>query len=269
MKDWLRSYRFALATFGVAAIAAVAFAYLPFNWQGLERTACWPDACFCEAGRQGPVAQPSNTYSNLAFVIVGLLILATDTLRPARTGARGSPTNLLASHRAYALTYGTAVAAIGLGSFFFHASLTLVGRWFDLMGMYLQAGFMVLYGLARLRRIPGPVFALAYGALNAALGWALVSAPQFRREIFGGLILLTIAVEIIVLLRRRPRVRLAYFAAALVSFALAYLIWNLDNSGLWCNPGSWMQGHALWHILSAAAAGLIFLYYRSEHAPLA
>src|SRR3990172_6764384 len=129
--------RWPLVTFLLITLAAIAFAFLTFSWEGWERAPCWPDRCFCEAGRAGPIAEPSDTYSNLSYVLVGLLILGASLprLRRERGGVRANSPNLL-DQPAYPLVYGVSVVAIGLGSLFYHASLTVAGRWFDLMGMY-------------------------------------------------------------------------------------------------------------------------------------
>ncbi len=44
---------------------------------------------------------------------------------------------------------------------------------------------------------------------------------------------------------------------------LAFVIWNLAQ-GPWCDPTSWLQGHAAWHLLCAVAAYLLFRLYASE-----
>jgi hypothetical protein len=44
---------------------------------------------------------------------------------------------------------------------------------------------------------------------------------------------------------------------------LAFAIWNLAQ-GPWCDPTSWLQGHAAWHLLGALAAYLLFRLYASE-----
>ena len=45
--------------------------------------------------------------------------------------------------------------------------------------------------------------------------------------------------------------------------ALAFVIWNLAQ-GPWCDPTSWLQGHAAWHLLCAVAAYLLFRLYCSR-----
>jgi hypothetical protein len=40
----------------------------------------------------------------------------------------------------------------------------------------------------------------------------------------------------------------------------------LDLNHIVCDPDGLLQGHAVWHILTAASAGLLYLYYRSAEA---
>jgi len=62
-------------------------------------------------------------------------------------------------------------------------------------------------------------------------------------------------------LRRQRRYFWGYIATNL--FALA--IWSQSHAGgLLCQPTSILQGHALWHVLNAIAATLLYPYLRSE-----
>lgn len=255
---WRPAQRRVWGIFALIALASIAFSLVDVSWAGWRPATCMPDDCFCEAIRPGPIAQPVNTWSNLAFVLVGLLILG------VAPGSADGRANLMLSQPAYPLVFGASTVVIGLGSLFYHASLSFAGQWFDVMGMYLLATFMALYGVARIRPMRGSRFALIHVAVNAALGALLVVAPEARRLVFAGLILAVIALEVWIALRRRPSIRYAYFGAALVSFAVACAIWVLDNLRVLCAPDSVLQGHALWHLLGALAAGLIYAYYRSE-----
>ena len=221
-----------------------------------------------------------RTWSNLAFVLVGLLILE-DVWRSSSTRS-----NLLARRRVYGFVYVFAVMLIGLGSWFYHASLTFVGQWFDVMGMYLLGTFMVLYNVARLsvspwvthphasrqgigmprpRMMSGRTFALSYVLFNLALAISLIVVPELRRYLFGGLLVVTIALEVVIRRRSVTQIRAGYFIAALLIYLLAQFIWTLDLNHIVCDPAGLLQGHAVWHALTALSAGLLYLYYRSEN----
>ena len=43
---------------------------------------------------------------------------------------------------------------------------------------------------------------------------------------------------------------------------VAFGVWiPSQTGGLWCIPESWLQGHALWHVLCAVAAYLLGRHY--------
>jgi hypothetical protein len=56
-----------------------------------------------------------------------------------------------------------------------------------------------------------------------------------------------------------------WFLAGGLTFALALAIWLLSFTRKpLCAPDSWFQGHAIFHTLSAIAAGFLYKYYRHE-----
>ena len=73
--------------------------------------------------------------------------------------------------------------------------------------------------------------------------------------------------------RRRQRrqihvLKLWLYALALVLFFGGWLAWKNDLNGTWCfrrdSPLYWLQGHAVWHVLTMGALGCIYWFFRSE-----
>ncbi len=248
-----------LILFAGVTLALAVFNLSGYSWRGWAPAYCQPDHCFCEALRDGPVVQPSDTYSNLGFVFVGLLVAMPALVRKPNFRDR---VNSMRDTRAYPMVFGVSTVLIGLGSIFYHASMTAWGGWFDVTGMFLLASFILLYSLSWLYPLSGRNFALVYIAANIPL--ALIAATEYGRIVFAALIIAGIGLEVAIGIRRRSQIETRYFLAAVGSFALAYGIWLLDINGTWCAPYSWLQGHAIWHLLGAAAAWLLYLYYRSE-----
>ena len=62
---------------------------------------------------------------------------------------------------------------------------------------------------------------------------------------------------------RRTDYFVNYMYAAFFILFCAGSIWMLDREGVACSPQSALQGHAMWHILTAASIFFIYLYYRS------
>ena len=108
-------------------------------------------------------------------------------------------------------------------------------------------------------------FIIAYIIANIILAYIIFNTePSIRQQIFGLLIAVTLVLETIIRFKIKPQVTSKFLYGALGCLVAAYTIWILDNTRVLCAPTSLLQGHAVWHILTAAAAGLMFVYYRSE-----
>ena len=261
-----RLYLWTLLLFLAIILVALSFSAIDYSWESWKPATCMPTGCFCESVREGVVRQPANTWSNHAVVLVGLLILATARLDRSRS-VRSEALNPMTSRSAYPVVFGLATLLIGFGSMFYHASLTFVGQWFDVMGMYLVATFLLLYSGARLLSFRDHTFVLCYLAINVLLGYVLLTWPVLRHYIFGLLILAALVSEAIVLRKLRPKVKTHYLYAAAGSLAAAYVVWLVDLGGYLCFPDSWLQGHAIWHVLAALANWFTYIYMRSEEKP--
>lgn len=212
-------------------------------WEGWRQATCMPGGCFCEAVGEGWLRQPVNTWSSLAFVLAAVWI-----------GARRVEARL----RGMQVVFAASAALVGLGSAFYHASLSFAGQFVDVLGMYLLSVPILLY-----RRISGRSFALAYAVLVAVLALLLWFVPELRRWLFAAVLVAGVISELLHL-RRNPGLDARWFWAGLGSFALAFGVWVMDNSRLLCAPESLLQGHALWHLLGAAATAMLFNHYATE-----
>jgi Ceramidase len=222
---------------------------------GWRAASCMPGRCFCEAVRAAGLRQPVNAWSSLAFVFVGLWILG--------SGDDGRA-SLLSSRPVHRRVLGTAVVLIGIGSAFYHATLSFAGQFADVFGMYLLAVFIVLYAWSRLRPMRDAVVVALYCGVNLLLAALLLFLPEVRRYVFGLLILTGLALELRVRRTRGAAIETRWLAAAVLVLALGFTAWVLDITRVACSPGSLLQGHAVWHVAGAAASLLLFRYYASE-----
>jgi len=163
------------------------------------------------------------------------------------------------------------VVLLGPASAAMHATQSSLGGYLDLTSMYLVAGFAAAYATTRWRRRGAVFFWQVFLSLVVAcelvgLWEGEIPVVHIAGNLAFGLLLAYAVVVEVRLWRRGPsRADLRYGAAALASILVAFTIWNLSQHG-WCDPHSLFQGHAVWHLLGALAAYLLFRLYASEKA---
>lgn len=229
-------------------------------WDGWKPANCVPFGCFCEAVRAGLVRQPVNTLSASAFLFVAAWVL----WHARRDRLRAHAGNLITRERGYAIGFALCLIVLGLATAFYHASLTFAGQLADNFGMYLLATFILLCNVARQRSLGFRTHLGAYLGTNTMLGLLIVLAPVIKHYLFAGLIAAALAVEYLGRRRSRSRIASRLLYGSLALLAVAFSVWVLDNTGVFCAPHSVLQGHAIWHLLDALAAALLYQYYRSE-----
>ncbi len=219
---------------------------------------------FCEAGRDWVVRQPANTFSNAGFVLAGLLIAWHAGARPdigAGQEAGGG--------RRRATALACLVVLLGPGSAAMHATQSALGGHLDLLSMYLVAAFAAAYALTRWLR--GGTRMLAGVFVAAVAGCEVVGSWDVRLPVvmhpgnaaFGLLLVTAAAVEVAVIRRGEVSARSGYAYASFAAILVAFAVWNATKTWL-CDPDSLVQGHAVWHLLCAVSAYLLYRYYASE-----
>ena len=101
----------------------------------------------------------------------------------------------------------------------------------------------------------------------------VVSFHSMRaRSALGMFVLLSLSIFAVVgyavVYRRVVQLRLRPLAATIVLFVVGLLAWNADQEklGATCDPDSWIQGHAAWHVLTCFAIVTLYTYFRTERA---
>lgn len=225
-------------------------------WSSWRPASCLPDDCFCEGIRESIIRQPANTWSSLAFVFVAMWIAA--RLAGQRKSGR------IVFRRAETGLFLTALVLLGLGSAFYHASLTFVGQVFDVSGMYLVATFILLRRLAPRWNLSPVRSVLAFVAANGVLMTAQVTTPALRRIVFGILLVSALLVE-----WSGSSAGRMWLKTGAGLMAVAFALWIGDRTRLACAPASLLQGHAAWHLLGAFASACLYRSYEAEAPGLA
>jgi len=219
--------------------------YAGLDWTHMAPAAGLPYDIFCEGDRGGSMRQPINTWSNLPFFVVGAWILSAvrASKRPVFDGL-------------FALN----VLFIGASSAFYHASLSFTGQILDLLAIYLLPTLLMLDAASTLTGRPVRVYVPHYLLFNAALTILIFNFPGTRRPLVallaGALLLVELRVRKAHTSPRDQRL----LAAALLCFMLAFAFWIPDRFQFFCYPADHPLGHAVWHLLSAVAAYLLFRY---------
>ena len=177
-----------------------------------------------------------------------------------------SDQNELTRNPAYSNLFAFGCILTGLGSMFFHASLTYIGNWIDIMGMYFIAIFLILYNYSRLYHLTLSKMIGWYTGLILFFGVLIYKMAEINNVLFGFVILGFVISSVVIQKKLKTNSKAIYLWLAIISYYTGSTFWLLDKNGTLCMPDSWMQGHALWHILSGTAVLLIYLYFRSEQA---
>ena len=225
------------------------------DWALYAPATCTETRCFCELPRSGSlIVQPANSWSSYGYAFAGFLMIVLSQGSSWKSRFRSEA----------AAWFGVTAIFVGLGSVLLHATLTLWGQFFDVMGMYLVGGFMLVSAVVRWRGLSAQAAMILYLVLVGALLLVLYQVPDVRRWLFAVVLLTAILIELGFARPRRKGVRVSYYFAGIAAKAVAFTIWNLDQHGTLCAPESLLQGHAMWHLLGATSLWLTFLYYRSE-----
>jgi len=219
-------------------------------WVPLREWGGLPNVKWCEETLCSVVAEPANTWSNLAYIVVAGVLFAV-----ARTET--SKTLRFWAHAAF---------WVGLTSFVYHATVAFVTQVFDFFGMYFYFLLILTLNLLRMGLVkkeklfltlwPGIV---GFTVLTVVV--AKVGLPV--QGIVGLLIVLTLITEVLARRKATGRTENLALGVTLVLIAVAAGFSGADASRAFCTPEDHLlQGHAIWHVLGAGALLASYFHYR-------
>jgi hypothetical protein len=213
------------------------------SWGGL------PNLKWCEETLCSWIAEPANTWSNLAYVVAAVALYAVARRESSRTLRFFAP----------------AALAVGLCSFAYHASVAFTTQVLDFFGMYFYFLLLLALNFVRLGWLPAATLFRAlvpgiFGFTLLTVGIAHTGLPV--QGIIGVLVAATLLTEYLAS-RARAVPTHRFFWTTLAFIAVAFACSAADASRLWCDPSNHLiQGHALWHALGAAALFASYFHYR-------
>jgi hypothetical protein len=267
---------------GVGAVVVMVpfLIFVLAGWPG-EPNSCLsetPDTCFCElidraavtSGAPG-VRQPVNTWFNLYALLTAGLVALIVTLDRRRASA-GAPSNLMRSDTLMPDVYIFAVLFLGLGSMWFHASITQWGGVFDGLSMYIYAAFLIFYSI---RRFWNNAMFFWIGYLVTIAGFTSLHNRIPSVVLIGILVVAYLAIEVVIWVRtgkvmQGKLLTVVLWVGAVIAILLATLFWALSQTGgSMCTPTSSFQPHGLlWHPLAGVMAVLLYFYWREADDPV-
>jgi hypothetical protein len=227
---------------------------------------------FCEVNRFDQlIVQPSNTWSNIGFIISALIILSI-AKNDRKYYERSKVNNLLARYPGFSYLSGFSLLYLGLGSFLYHASLTHTFQKLDQTGMYfvlISATAYNMYKLFPKIRFKKQLYSshkfIIIKAIILMLAFFFYLWKLPINIVFPLMVLTFFLTNFIVQTRLNHSIPIkAFIQTSFITLLLSYTLWILDKTSLLCSPTSPFQGHALWHILNSISILLVYLYYRSE-----
>ena len=212
----------------------------------------------------------ANTWSNLAYVLVGFYAFALGWRDWRSAGSKRRP--YLMETPAMSAAFGVACCYLGVGSGLFHASLTRFGQQLDVAAMY--APLLVLVAICIGHWIPklpigrlhsvstSPVLIL----LVAFTSWILFlyKWSMSSTVVLGTLIAIVSLSCVSDQLRRCPMLNERWLIGSCAALVAAVACRQLDIAGRFSGPDAWLQGHAWWHVLTSLSLACMLFYFRSE-----
>jgi hypothetical protein len=202
-----------------------------------------PGAGDCEAIRTGPIAQPVNAATSLAYLAGGVDLL----VRAVR--AR--------DESAVADVFAVLLVANGLGGIAFHGPGSRSAKWLHDVALTGTLSFVILHDVALLVRLPGRHQLAALAIAIAGLGAILAYRPGHTNAASAAAGGTAAVLELVVATTassggRRHLWSARRRAAGLLGVATVVNLLSRTGGPL-CRPGSPIQGHGAWHVLTAMA----------------
>lgn len=212
-------------------------------WHQFERV----NYLFCEEQLCGIIAQPANTWSNIGFLIVAILIFRRPDSRPKRYFLISS-------------------IVLFVGSTLFHASGTYFGKFLDVSGMFFVSGTVLNLSLQRKFNLSDRKSDALY-ILILSISITFLAVMRFGNILFASQLLASVYLEWS-MAKTENHLHVEKLKLAALVLMGAFGIWLLDVFKILCYPGNHiLTGHGVWHLMCALSIYLMFTAYRSSTLP--
>jgi hypothetical protein len=258
----------------ILATIAMLLVWIGFNqildgsiWEGMTISQSAVKVEYCEFNNPDRLFHQSmNTYSNLVYFFLGILICQI-ALRDYKNRGLNSE-NRLANFPLLSGLMGICFVYLSFGSAFFHASLTWVGQRVDMNGTYsvmltlLVISFYHVFHRINLSEktkklliIILVVFILSFYKI------ALLISSSILVPV---LILISFAFTVINYFQFKQKRHWFIGLLGFVLVIIAIKIRTMDVQKINCDPHSLYQGHSVWHLLTGLSSFCSYAFFRFE-----
>ncbi len=208
--------------------------------------------------------QSMNTYSNLAYLFFGILIcqIAFEDYK----NAKSINLNRMEQFPMLSLLMGFGFIYLSIGSAFFHASLTWIGQRVDMNGTYGISIILASIGLYHVfyrvefqNKAKNLIVMVLLLLMMLFYKIALMVSSSVLIPIMILLLLVLIGINYIQFRKERS---LILGILSFVLIVVAIKIRTLDVQKIGCDPDSWYQGHAVWHLLTGLSSFCSYAFFR-------
>lgn len=220
-------------------------------WQNQPLGTAGEFAEYCEHNRMNSLLrQQMNSYSNIGFIFVGFLLIFS-----CKEVGRLS--------QFFTIFYSIFLIILGIGSTYYHASLTIEGQRWDMLGTY---GIPLSALILSIQGIIAPNNRTFLSILTIVLLFFLVGyfiSPFYNlsSKILPPVFIATAIFTSMYIYKNPHKSTLKTGIVAILSLAAAVFFRTIDVKKIGCDPESLYQGHALWHLLTATSAYLVYRIY--------
>lgn len=207
---------------------------------------------FCETNSSNVISQPLNTWTNLAYIFVGAILLFVVKREKVP----------------FLKIFAFLPILIGIFSFSLHATNTFWGGSLDLASMFLFSSLLLTNNLNRLGVVKHNKFVLWYVLINISFLLPhflsiFILGKDLGTQFFGLQLSMVIVSEIYLIFHEKYKTEIHDLLISLTLFGIAVSIWLFDYFKVWCDEDSFhvINGHGIWHILTALSFVPLYFYY--------
>ena len=210
-----------------------------------------PNIKWCEENLCQWISEPANTYSNFAYIVVAILLALVTTKKQADSDLSMFPRLLF---------------FLGLASGFYHASNHYLSQLGDFLLMYLYIFWGMTINLKRMGKINDGNKYYFFGGFTVLF---MVLTHFLYLSYLPIQYLIIVATAFFLFsefqVRHHKSVNYRYLFLGLGFIAAGEVFSIMDLKRIFCNPQDHIiQGHAIWHLLSAIGLGISFFHFAQE-----